>query len=408
MAKLNRKALIAAAVTGLLAATGAQAQVSDDAIRIGVMADMTGPYAGNGGPGSTLAVRMAVEDFGGKVLGKPIELLVADDQNKPDVGTNVARQWLEQNKIDTIVGGSASPIAFAISAMMRTAKKPYLLAGTASSDLTGKHCSPMNIQFLVDTYSMPKAAVQGMINQGIKTFFFVTVDYAFGTAFQTEATKFIEAAGGKVVGSVKHPLGATDFSSYLMQAQASKAQAIVVLNAGLDQTNALKQAAEYRIARNGQAVSVFGLTINAVHAMGLDVAQGLQLTDPMYWDRNADTRAWSKRFMDRNNGVAPTYLMASAYSATTHYLKAVQAAGTDEGGAVMAKMKATPINDFSMKNVQIREDGQAMRPVYAAVVKSPAESKGKYDYYTLKGEIPGEQVFRPLAEGGCDFITVKK
>ena len=408
MAKLNRKALIAAAMTSLLAATGAHAQVSDDVVRIGVMADMTGPYAGNGGPGSTVAIRMAVEDFGGKVLGKNIELLVADDQNKPDVGTNIARQWLEQQKVDAIVGGSASPIAFSISNMMKAAKKPYLLAGTASSDLTGKFCSPMNIQFLVDTYSMPKAAVQGMVNQGIKTFFFITVDYAFGAAFQSEATKFIEAAGAKVVGSVKHPLGATDFSSYLMQAQASKAQAIVVLNAGLDQTNALKQAAEYRIARNGQAVSVFGLTINAVHAMGLDIAQGLQLTDPMYWDHTPETRAWSKRFMDRNNGVAPTYLMASAYSATTHYLKAVQAAGTDDGTTVMARMKATPINDFSMKNVRIREDGQAMRPVYAAVVKQPSESKGKYDYYTIKGEIPGEQVFRPLSEGGCDFIAAKK
>ncbi|WP_137893734.1 ABC transporter substrate-binding protein [Ramlibacter sp. 2FC] len=402
----NRKlnTLTTASLLVLLAATGAQAQVSDDAVRIGVMADQTGPYSGNGGPGSTLAVRMAVEDFGGKVLGKPVEVLVADDQNKPDVGTNIARQWLEQNKVDSIIGGSASSIALSVSGMMKAAKKPYLIAGTVASDLTGKACSPMNIQFAVDTYSMPKAGVQSLMNQGIKSFFFVSVDYAFGAAFQAEATKFIEAAGGKVVGSVKHPLGTTDFSSYLMQAQASKAQAIVILNAGLDQTNALKQAAEFRIARGGQAVSVFGMTINAVHAMGLDVAQGLQFTDPMYWDHNNETRAWSKRFMDRNNGVAPTYIMASAYSATLHYLKAVQAAGTDEGGAVMAKMKATPINDFSMKNVRIREDGQTMRPVYAALVKTPAESKGKYDYYTLKGEIPGEQVFRPLAEGGCDFV----
>lgn len=404
MAKLNRKALITAAVTGLLAAAGAQAQVSDDAVRIGVMADMTGPYAGNGGPGSTLAVRMAVEDFGGKVLGKPVEVLIADDQNKPDVGTNIARQWLEQNKVDAIVGGSASSIALSVSNMMKAAKKPYLIAGTVASDLTGKACSPMNIQFAVDTYSMPKAGVQALMGQGIKSFFFVTVDYAFGAAFQAEATKFIEAAGGKVAGSVKHPLGTTDFSSYLMQAQASKAQAIVFLNAGLDQTNALKQAAEFRIARSGQAVSVFGMTINAVHAMGLDIAQGLQFTDPMYWDRTDETRAWAKRFMERNNGVAPTYIMASAYTAATHYLKSVQAAGTDEGAAVMAKMKATPINDFSMKNVRIREDGQTMRPVYSAMVKTPAESKGKYDYYTIKAEIPGEQVFRPMAEGGCDFV----
>ena len=404
MASLNRKAFIAAAVSGLLATAGVHAQVSDDAVRIGVMADMTGPYAGNGGPGSTLAVRMAVEDFGGKVLGKPIEVLVADDQNKPDVGTNIARQWLEQQKVDTIVGGSASSIALSVTNMMKAAKKPYLIAGTTTSDLTGKACSPMNIQFAVDTYSMPKAGVQSLMSQGIKTFFFVSVDYAFGAALQAEATRFIEAAGGKVVGSVKHPLGATDYSSYLMQAQASKAQAIVILNAGLDQTNALKQAAEFRIARGGQAVTVFGMTLNAVHALGLDVTQGLQFTDPMYWDHTNETRAWAKRFMDRNNGVAPTYIMASAYSATTHYLKAVQAAGTDEGTAVMAKMKSTPINDFSMKNVRIREDGQTMRPVYAVQVKTPAESKGKYDYYTVKGDVSPDQVFRPLAEGGCDFV----
>ncbi len=408
MAHMNRKSFIAAAVLGLAAATGAQAQVSDDAVRIGVMADMTGPYAANGGPGSLLAVRMAVEDFGGKVLGKPIEILQADDQNKPDVGTNIARQWLEQNKVDTIVGGSASAIALSVNNMMKAAKKPYLLAGTVSTDLTGKACSPMNIQFGVDTYSMPKAGVRGLMDQGAKTFFFITVEGAFGDTSLAAGKAFIEQAGGKVLGNVKHPLGATDYSSYLLQAQASKAQAIVIVNAGADQTNALKQAVEYRIARNGQAVTVFGMTINAVHAMSLDVAQGLQFTDPMYWDRTPETRAWTKRFMDRNNGVAPTYIMASAYTAATHYLKAVQAAGTDEGVAVMAKMKATPINDFSMKNVKIREDGQTMRPVYAVQVKTPAESKAKYDYYTVKGEIAGDQVFRPLADGGCDFIAAKK
>ncbi len=408
MAKLNRKTFIAAAVLGLVAATGAQAQVSDDAVRIGVMADMTGPYAANGGPGSLLAVRMAVEDFGGKVLGKPIEILQADDQNKPDVGTNIARQWLEQNKVDTIVGGSASAIALSVNNMMKAAKKPYLLAGTVSTDLTGKACSPMNIQFGVDTYSMPKAGVRGLMDQGAKTFFFITVEGAFGDTSLAAGKAFIEQAGGKVLGNVKHPLGATDYSSYLLQAQASKAQAIVIVNAGADQTNALKQAVEYRIARNGQAVTVFGMTINAVHAMSLDVAQGLQFTDPMYWDRTPETRAWTKRFMDRNNGVAPTYIMASAYTAATHYLKAVHAAGADEGVPGMAKMKATPINDFSMKNVKIREDGQTMRPVYAVQVKTPAESKAKYDYYTVKGEIAGDQVFRPLADGGCDFIAAKK
>jgi branched-chain amino acid transport system substrate-binding protein len=404
MAQLNRKTFIAAAITGLLAVTGAQAQISDDVVRIGVMADQTGPYSGNGGPGSTLAVRMAVEDAGGRVLGKPIEVIVADDQNKPDVGTNIARQWLEQQKVDTIVGGSISSIALSVSNMMKAAKKPYLLAGSVSTDLTGKACSPMSIQFGVDTYSMPKAGVRGLINQGAKTFFFITVEGAFGDTSLAAGRQFIEQSGASVIGNVKHPLGTTDFSSYLLQAQASKAQAIVIVNAGADQTNALRQAVEYRITRGGQAITVFGMTINAVQAMGLEVAQGLQFTDPMYWDHTPETRAWAKRFMDRNNGVAPTYIMASAYTAAAHYIKAVQAAGTDEGAAVMARMKATPINDFSMKNVRIREDGQTIRPVYVVQVKQPSESKGRYDFYQVKGEIAGDQVFRPLADGGCDFI----
>ena len=401
---------LAACAVALLVGAGASAQgsaISDDAVRIGVMADQTGPYSGNGGPGSSLAVKMAVEDFGGKVLGKPIEVLLADDQNKPDVGLNIARKWLDTEKVDTIVGGSASSIALGVSSLLKERKKPYLIAGTVSAELTNKSCSPMNFQFLTDTYALPKAGVQSLMKQGVKSFYFITVDYAFGQAFQDDAARFIQAAGGKVVGSVKHPLGATDFSSYLLQAQASGAQAIVILNAGLDLSNALKQAAEYKLTRNGQVVSVFGMTINSVAAMGLDVAQGLQLTVPFYWDRDDASREWSKRFMARNKGVVPTYIHAGAYSATMHYLNAVKAAGTDDGAAVAAKMKAMPINDFFSKDVRIREDGQALRPVYAVQVKKPAESKGANDYYTVRAEIPPEQTWRPLAESSCDFIKGK-
>jgi len=402
--RLPALASLASLAALALAAGTAQAQISDNVVRIGVMADQTGPYSGNGGPGSALAVRMAVEDFGGKVKGAPIEVVVADDQNKPDVGTNLARQWIENDKVDAIVGGSASSIALSVTALMKQHKKPYLIAGTVTSDLTGKSCSPMNFQFLTDTYALPKAGIQSLIKQGIKTFYFVSVDYAFGTALQNEATKFIEAAGGKVVGSVKHPLGATDYSSYLLQAQASKAQAIIINNAGLDLSNSLKQAAEYRLTKGGQVVSVFGMTDNVIDAMGLPVAQGLTFTAPFYWDKDDETRAWAKRFMDKNKGTPPTYIMAGAYSATLHYLKAVAAAGTDAGDVVAAKMRATPINDFSMKNATIREDGQVLRPVYIIQVKAPGESKSKYDIYKIKGEIPADQVFRPLAEGGCDFV----
>lgn len=382
----------------------AHAQISDDVVRIGVMADQTGPYSGNGGPGSTLAVRMAVEDFGASVLGKPVEVVVADDQNKPDVGLNIARKWLDTEKVDTIVGGSASSIALGISSLMKERRKPYLIAGTVSAELTNKSCSPMNFQFLTDTYALPKAGVQSLMKQGIKSFFFITVDYAFGQAYQDDATRFIQAAGGKVVGSVKHPLGATDFSSYLLQAQSSGAQAIVILNAGLDLSNALKQAAEYKITRNGQVVSVFGMTINSVSAMGLDVAQGLQLTLPFYWDHDEASRAWAKRFMARNKGVVPTYIHAGAYSAAWHYLQAVKAAGTDDGAKVAAKMRELPINDFFSGDVKIREDGQALRTVYAIQVKKPSESKGPNDFYTIRGEIPPEQTWRPLSESSCDYI----
>ena len=399
---LRRAALVLAACT--LAAAPAVAQISDDVVRIGIMADQSGTYSGNGGPGSTLGARMAIEEFGGKVNGKSIELLVADDQNKPDIGLNIARKWVESDKVDAIIGGSASSIALGVQTLLKEKQKPYLIAGTVSDALTGKACSPMAMQFLVDTYSLPKAGVQTLLNQGIKSFYFIAVDYAFGQALQAEATRFIEQGGGKVVGSVKHPLGTTDYSSYLLQAQASGAKAIVIVNAGLDLSNALKQAAEFKLTKNGQVVTVFGMTINSVTAMGLDVAQGLRITVPFYWDKDEQTRAWAKRFMDRNNGVVPTYIHAGAYSAMLHYLKAVQAAGTDAGPAVVAKMKATPINDFSMKNVSIREDGQVMRPVYAVQVKAPAQSKHKFDYYAVNEEIAAEKVFRPLAEGGCDFV----
>lgn len=406
--KLKRfvRSLTATAVAGGAAAfvLPAQAQISDDVVRIGIMADQSGPYAGNGGPGSTIALRLAVEDFGGKVLGKNVEVVVADDQNKPNVGINIARKWIEEDKVDTILSGSVSSIALGIQPFMKEKKKPYLMAGTMSTDMTGKACSPMTIQFITDTYALAKAGVLAMLGQGHKTFYFITVDYAFGKAYQDDATKFVEAAGGKVIGSVKHPLGTTDYSSYLMQAQASGATAIMLLNAGQDLINGLKQASEYRVAKDGRAVGVLGMTINNLVAMGLDSAQGLAFATPFYWDYNDETRAFARRFMARSGGVAPTFLQAGAYTAAMHYLKAVQAAGTDDGPAVMAKMKSTPVNDFSVKNAPIREDGMIMRPNYSVQVKSKSQSRDKNDVYIIKGVIPAEQLYRPMAEGGCDFV----
>ncbi|MES2531602.1 MAG: ABC transporter substrate-binding protein [Pseudomonadota bacterium] len=390
-----------------LGITPAHAQISDNAVRIGVLADMSGAYSADGGPGFALGARMAVEDFGGQVNGKPIELLVADDQNKPDIGTGIARRWIEQDKVDTIVTTSASSIALSVNGLMKQYQKPYLLAGTGSSDLTGKACSPMNINFAFDTYMLPKGTVQALIGQGLKTFFFITVDYTVGTTMQAEAARFVEALGGKVVGSVKHPLGATDFSSYVLQAQASKAQVVMVLNFTSDTVNTLKAAGDFRLAKGGQVLAVPSMTANSVAAIGLDLAQGMQFTTPQYWDRNDENRAFSKRFMERHKGGVPTLTQATAYSAVTHYLKAVQATGSDEGPAVVARMKATPVNDFQMKNVPIREDGVVLRPTYLAKVKAPAESKSKYDNQIIGAEIPGEQIWRPLAEGGCDFVKAR-
>lgn len=399
---------LAVATGALIGATTAQAQASDGVVRIGFMSDQAGPYSGVGGPGSALAVRMAIEDFGGKVLGKPIELVVADDQNKPNVGIGIARQWIESEKVDAIIGGSTTSIALGVSSMMREKKKPYLLAGTMSADLTGKACSPFTIQYITDSYQLARSSIIGALAQGKKTFFFITVDYAFGKAWQEDATRFIEAGGGKVIGSVKHPLGTTDFSSYLLQAQASGAEAIVMANAGSDAANMLKQAFEYRVTQKGQAIVSLGLTINVLVGLGPQVVQGLRLAVAYYWDRDEESRAFAKRFMERNNGVVPTYMMVGAYTAATHYLKAVRAAGTDDGPAVMAKMKELPVNDFSLKDARIREDGVIMRPMYFVEAKSPAESRSRNDVYKVLAELSPAQVQRPLAEGGCELVAARK
>lgn len=402
---LGRTVFFALLVGGISA--NALAQISDNVVRIGVLNDQSGPYAGELGPGAVVAAKMAIEDFGGKVAGKPIELVVGNDQNKPDVGLNIARKWIESDGVDAIIGGSASSVALAVQDFLREKKKPLLIAGSGSADLTGKACSPTSIQFVYDSYSFPKAVVGSLSKQGVKTWFFITVDYSFGKTMQAEATHFIEQSGGKVIGSVRHPLGTSDFSSYILQAQASGAQAIAFVNAGADFVNGIKQAREYGLNKNGHILTSFGVTTNMVLGVGLASAQGMQFADPFYWDATAEGRTWSKRFMERFNGQAPTFQQAGTYSAVLHYLKAVEASKSDDGPTVVAKMKLTPINDFAMKNVHIREDGQTMRPMYLVQVKTPAESTSKYDLYTIKGIIPPEQVWRPLSEGECPFVGKK-
>lgn len=379
-------------------------EISGDVVKIGVMADQSGPYADNGGPGAVEAARMAIEDFGGEVDGKKIELVIADDQNKPDIGAAIALKWVDEEGVDAIVGGSASSIAIAIQKMMGEKKKPYMLAGTASSSLTNDACSAYGSQWVLDTYSLAKGVIKSMLAAGNDSFYFITVDYTFGKTWQADATKFIEDGGGKVLGSVLHPLNSTDFSSYLLQAQASGAKVIVLANSGSDFANAVKQAQEFGIQAGGQQVVALGLQINQVHGIGLEAVKGMSLVTPGYWDMNDETRAFADKFKKRFRDRIPNETMSGTYSAITHYLKSVKEAGTDDGEKVVAKMHELPVNDFQMKDVKIRADGQVMRPMYAVTVKNSADVKQPYDYYTVTATIPAEDVWRPVAESNCPLL----
>ena len=396
-----------ALAAGLASAWPAAAQVpSAKPIRIGVMNDQSGPYADNCGPGSVAAARLAVQDHGGAVGGRKIEIVLADDQNKPDIGLATARRWIDEDGVDVVVGCSASSIALAISDFMEQRKKPYILAGTASTALTNDRCSPMNTQWLQDIYALPKATVKSLLAQGLDTWFFITVDYSFGKDWQAETTRFLEAGGGKVLGSVLHPLNSPDFSSLLVRAQASKAKVIALANSGSDFSNALKQASEFGVAEGGQRMAPLGLFLNATHGIGLKVLGDVRMTTPFYWDRTDEARAFARRFQAAFDGRMPNEAHASTYSAVNHYLKAVAAGGTG-GEAVMKAMKSMPVDDATMKGVSIRADGQVMRPVYAARVKKPSESKGPYDYYEITGTIAPEEVFRPASESSCKLLKTQ-
>ncbi len=377
--------------------------ISGDVVKIGIMNDQNGPYADNCGLGSVAAARLAINDFGGAVNGKKIELVTADDQNKPDIGVAVALRWLDNEGVDAIVGCSASSIALAVQDIMKNRKKPYLLAGTAGSFFTNDKCSPMTTQWVVDTYAQPKATVKALLAQGVDTWFFLTVDYAFGKGWQADATKFIEAGGGKVLGSVLHPLNASDLSSFLLTAQASGAKAIALANSGADFANSIKQAREFGLT-NKQMLVPLGLMISQTHGIGLRDLQNVRLTTPFYWDMTPETRAFAKRYSEATDGQILNEAKAATYSAITHYLKAVAATGTDDGDAVMRQMKATPINDFEMKNVTIRADGQVMRPLYVARIKTPEELKYTYDYYEITGTIAPEDAWRPASESACSLL----
>jgi len=394
---MMRTALHALGLSLALAAGTAAAQISNDVVRIGILEDMSGLYSDITGEGSVEAARMAVADFGGTVLGKRIEIVSADHQNKADIGSAIARKWIDAEGVDMITGLGNSAVALATYQIGRDKGKPIIVSGAASTRLTGDQCSPFGIHWTYDTHALAKGTGIAVVKAGGDSWFFLTADYAFGHSLEKDVGDTVRAHGGKVVGAVRHPLNTSDFSSFLLQAQASKAKIIGLANAGGDTINSIKQASEFGIARGGQTLAGLLVFINDVHALGLPTSQGLSLTESFYWDMDDQTRAWSRRYFDRLKKM-PNMLQAGVYGAVLHYLKAVQASGTDEGAKVMQTMRATPVNDFFTKNAKIRDDGRVMRDVYVFRVKTPAESKAPWDYYALVGKVPPEQAFRAPAD----------
>jgi branched-chain amino acid transport system substrate-binding protein len=385
-----------------LVATATSAVAQNEPVRLGVLTDMSSLYADNGGQGSVVAGQMAVDDFKGMVLGRPIEIVAGDHQNKADIGSAIARRWLENQNVEAIVDVPNSAGALAVQGITRDKMKLFLGTGAATSRLTGDECSPTGIHWTYDTYALAQGTTRAISRLGAKTWFFLSADYSLGAQLEADSRKVIDAAGGKVVGAVKHPINTPDFSSFLLQAQASKADVIALADAGGDFINAVKQAGEFGVTR-GQKLAGLIVFIADIHSLGLQSAQGLMLSSAFYWDLNDETRAWSKRFIEKTKKV-PTMIHAGTYGAVMHYLKAVEAAGTLDGPAVAAKMRELPVNDFMTLDGKIRPDGRLVRDMYLFRVKSPEQSKYQFDYYQLLATIPGEEAFRPMEDGGCQLV----
>jgi branched-chain amino acid transport system substrate-binding protein len=380
-----------------------QAKISDNLVRIGVLTDLSGQFSHESGKGAVTAVQMAVEDFGGKVLGAPIEVIAADHLNKPDVALTKAREWYDTQKVDMIGNLVNSAIALGVAGVAKEKNRIAIVTTSGSSRLTNDGCTPNSIHYAYDTWALSNGTAKALMDLGLDSWFFLTADYAFGHALELDTSNLVKANNGKVVGSVRYPMETVDHSSFLLRAQASKAKVIALAGSGMSFVNAVKSAREFGVSRGNQTIAGLLVWINDVHAIGLETAQGMLLTNAFYWDRDDETRAWSRRFFDRMKRM-PNMGDAGDYSSTMHYLKAIQAAGTDEAGAVMAKMKEMPVNDFFAKGGVIRPDGRMVHDMYVYEVKSPAESKYPYDYYKLRATIPAQQAFKPLAESTCPLV----
>jgi branched-chain amino acid transport system substrate-binding protein len=393
------KALLLTATAMLFAAPALATDV-----KLGVLNDRSGVYADLSGEGSVVAAKMAVEDFGAAKKGINVTVVSADHQNKPDIASNLARQWYDQDGVDAIFDVPTSSAALAVAQVTKDKNKVFIDSGAGSTDLTGKSCSPNTIHWTYDTYALANGTAKAMVDQGKKSWFFITADYAFGQALERDATAIVQKLGGTVAGDAKYPFPGSDFSSYLLQAQASKAQVIGLANAGGDAVNTIKQAAEFGITQGGQSLAALLVFITDVNAMGLQTAQGLLVTEAFYWDSNDGTRAWSKRFAALHDGKMPTMVQAGVYASVLDYLKAVEATGGKDSTKVIDWMKANPTDDPLFGKGSIRPDGRVLHPMYLYQVKAPAESKGPWDFYKLVATIPADQAFRPLADGGCSLV----
>jgi len=402
--KVFKRSLVGLAVAAALSAGAAQAQVSDGVVKIGVLSDMSSLYTDLAGAGSVAAARMAVEDSGIEKRGVKVEIVSADHQNKPDVGSAIARQWYDTDKVDVIVDVPNSGVALAVNQITKDKGKVFLASGPASSDLTGKACSPNTVHWTYDTWMLANGTGSAIVKSGGDSWFFLTADYAFGHALERDTEAVVLKNGGKVLGKVRAPLNTQDFSSFLLQAQASKAKIIGLANAGGDTTNSIKQAAEFGIVKGGQNLAGLLVFITDVHALGLPTAQGLIVTNTFYWDQNDQTRAFSKRFEAVNKGIHPTMVHAGVYASVLHYLKAIDTLKSDDGTKVVAKMKEMPTDDPLFGKGTIRIDGRKIHPAYLVEVKKPSESKYPWDYYKVRTTIPADQAFRPLKDGECPLV----
>lgn len=402
---LSRAAAISAAVLALCSggAFAQQSKISDDVVRIGVLTDMSGTFSDFAGKGAVEAVKMAVEDFGGKVDGKPIEVIFADHLNKADVAAATAREWIDEKKVDLITDISGSATALATIKIAGDKKRIAIVTGGGTTRITNEDCTPYSLHYNHDTAALANVAGKYIVKQGGTSWYFLTADYSFGYSLQADTTAVVTANGGKVIGAIKHPFNTSDFSSYLVQAQSSGAKVIGLANAGSDTINSIKTAAEFGMLSSGkQKFAGLLVFINDVHALGLKTAQGLYVTEGFYWDLNDETRKWSERFYKRV-GKMPSAIQAADYSSTIQYLNAVKATGTDDAATVMKKMKETPVNDFYTKNGKIRADGLLVHDMYLMQVKTPAESKKPWDYYNVRAVVPGDEAYPALEKGTCAF-----